>query len=148
MAQLFITIGLVFGYFISYATVRISSSMSWRLPLILQSLVALGLALACQFYLPESPRWLNFKGCKEEATVVWNRLAVSGAEGEKDEELIPPGPAQLNQGWKQKVASSMKVFGKVSRKQMMLGVFLMSTQQLSGIDGVLYVRCSLVDSSS
>lgn len=143
MAQLLITVGLVLGYFVSYGTVRISSSLSWRLPLILQSLTAVGLALASYFYIPESPRWLNFKGHKQEAIMVWDRLGVSSAEREKDEELIQSNPDILVRGWKQQITSIRKIFGKDGRRQMILGVFMMCMQQLSGIDGVLYVRPSL-----
>lgn len=34
-------------------------------------------------------------------------------------------------------------FGKEAKKPMILGIFLMSMQQLSGIDGVIYVIVSL-----
>lgn len=138
--------GLCLGYFISYGTVRISSSLSWRLPLALQSAIALLLAVASSFYLPESPRWLTYKGRRDEAMAVWDQLGVLTAEREKDDELEQTEPttasrelAGRNRPWKQQVASVFNMFERDGRKQMALGVFMMGMQQLSGIDGVLYV---------
>jgi len=50
-----------------------------------------------------------------------------------------PGDAVEQVRWRDVLA----VFGKGARRQTALGVFLMGMQQLSGIDGVLYVRCFL-----
>ncbi|KAI9718779.1 MAG: hypothetical protein M1812_003953 [Candelaria pacifica] len=145
LVQVHVTLGLCLGYFVSYGTVRISSSLSWRLPLALQSVIAILMAVASSFYLPQSPRWLNYKGRRDEALAVWEQLGVLAAEREKDDELeqIEPTTASRelagrNRPWKQQVASAFKIFGKDGRKQMALGVFMMGMQQLSGIDGVLY----------
>jgi hypothetical protein len=111
------------------------------------------LALVSYFYLPQSPRWLAFKGRGQEAAAVWDKLGVSNAEREKDLEQRPilrseAADATINaktgvlDRMQQSVANFMAMFGKSTRKQMLLGVFLMSMQQLSGIDGVLYVRIS------
>ncbi|KAI9702867.1 MAG: hypothetical protein M1836_008081 [Candelina mexicana] len=143
--QILVTLGLCLGYFISYGTVRIPSSLSWRLPLALQSVTAILMAAASSFYLPQSPRWLTYKGRRDEALAVWDQLGVLTAEREKDDELEQKEPttasrelAGRNQPWKQQVASAFKIFRKDGRKQMALGVFMMGMQQLSGIDGVLY----------
>ena len=158
MVQLLITVGLCLGFFTCYGTVEMPSSLSWRLPLALQSGIALILAFASQFYLPPSPRWLAYKGRREEAAQAWDRLGVSNAEREKDllrdatpnpdimstsaDSLNYPAPAaELSFRGKVRLslASLMKMFGREFRKPMLLGVFLMAMQQLSGIDGVIYV---------
>lgn len=154
--QLLICAGIMIGYFVSYGTVNIPSSLSWRLPLALQSAIAASAACASQFYLPASPRWLAHKGRKEEASAVWDLLGVSAAEREKDllenpvnemnelNELPAVQTTALDTGFiarlRRNSRKTSSMFGKDSRKQMMLGVFMMSMQQLSGIDGVLYVR--------
>lgn len=155
MVQLLITVGLVVGYFTCYGTVRIESSLSWRLPLALQSGIAFFLAVASALFLPESPRWLAYKGRKEEASIVWDKLGVSGAEREKDlaqnPALATGDPAtptvaekiDFSDRIRRSFAELMTVFAKDSRKPMLLGVFMMSMQQLSGIDGVIYVRLQL-----
>lgn len=151
IVQVFVTIGICLGYFMCYGTVRVSSSLSWRLPLAFQSGIALFLAVASSFYLPQSPRWLAYKGRREEASLAWDKLGVSSAEREKDllqnptatvEAVTRPTEA-VKLGFIEKirrdVVASISIFRGDSRKPMILGVFLMSMQQLSGIDGVLYV---------
>ena len=151
IVQVFVTIGICVGYFMCYGTVRVPSSLSWRLPLAFQSGIALFLAIASSFYLPQSPRWLAYKGRREEASLAWDKLGVSNAEREKDllqnsaptvDAILRPTEA-VKLGFFGKIqrdmVPSMHQFGKDSRKPMLLGVFLMSMQQLSGIDGVLYV---------
>ena len=103
--------------------------------------------------MPQSPRWLAYKGRKEEASLAWDKLGVSGAEREKNL-LQDPAPTddigrQADSTepkiltFREKVRRSMEdltaVFRGNARKPMLLGVFLMSVQQLSGIDGIIYV---------
>ena len=152
LVQVFITIGLCVGYFTCYGTVRLPSSLSWRLPLALQSGIALFLGATSFFYLPHSPRWLAYKGRREEASLAWDKLGVSNAEREKDllqnpasmvdaaaRPAVAPKVDLLNR-IRDNLVSSVSVFRKNTRKPMYLGVFMMSMQQLSGIDGVIYVR--------
>ncbi|KAI9847192.1 MAG: hypothetical protein M1837_003055 [Sclerophora amabilis] len=150
LVQVFITVGLCVGYFMCYGTVRVPSSLSWRLPLALQSGVAFILAAASCWYLPHSPRWLAYKGRREEASLVWDKLGVSNAEREKDllqnptsmvnEAAAPTETAKVGllQRMQRNLAASVEVFGKDTRKPMLLGVFMMAMQQLSGIDAVIY----------
>ncbi|KFY17269.1 hypothetical protein V492_00787, partial [Pseudogymnoascus sp. VKM F-4246] len=157
LVQLLICAGIMGGYFICYGTVNINSSLSWRLPLAIQAGIAAFGAGASALYLPPSPRWLAHKGRREEASKVWDLLGVSAAEREKDllenpETLVPETnelndlPAvhttALDRGFlarlRRNERKTASVFGKEGRKQMLLGVFMMAMQQLSGIDGVLY----------
>lgn len=139
------------GYFFCYGTVKINSSLSWRLPLAIQAFIALSAAFACQLYLPPSPRWLTHKGRKAEAEAAWDVLGVSSAEREKsersevvDEAALHPivQVSTLDAGFLPRMRQNIKnlatLFDKSSRTQLYLGVFMMSMQQLSGIDGVLY----------
>jgi hypothetical protein len=138
------------GYFMYYGTVNLKSSLSWRFPLASQAGYALVLAATSYIYLPQSPRWLAFKGRGPEATAVWGKLGVSSAEREKDLEQRPmlkseaveatgAAKTELPERMRQSMANFMAIFGKSTRKQMLLGVFMISMQQMSGIDGVLYV---------
>lgn len=112
-------------------------------------------------WLVPSPRWLTIHGRKAEANAVWDLLGVSHAEREKSE--IEQDRGSIIQGLaSQEVAVTnvpsmdtsvtavqdgdrpMKhklfdIFSKDVRSRTALAVFLMAMQQLSGIDGVLYV---------
>ena len=163
MVQLLISVGLCVGFFCCYGTAPIPSSLSWRLPFALQSGIAVALAIAAHIYLPHSPRWLAYKGRKEEASRVWDKLGVSDAEREKDilqnptlndatpltEGIALPSESTatpqttLKLSFKARLSLAMdrlrNSFGQDTRKPLVLGIFLMSMQQLSGIDGVIYV---------
>ncbi|MCJ1351909.1 MAG: hypothetical protein MMC33_001893 [Icmadophila ericetorum] len=146
MVQVSITLGLCIGYFMCYGTVKIASSMSWRFPLAIQAGIALLLAMITTFYLPQSPRWLAYKKRNAEAVTVWDTLGVSDAEREKmlltttwsgpRTDIESPGIIVVS--WRRIVKNISRTMAPDARKQMLLGVFLMSMQQLSGIDGVLY----------
>lgn len=82
---------------------------------------------------------MTAKGAHEEALALWEELGVLAAEREKleqrdEDDGLPKGV---------KMSDLLNVFGKSVWRQTFLGVFLMAMQQLSGIDGVLYVRISL-----
>lgn len=164
MVQLLVTVGICAGFFSCYGTALISSSLSWRLPFALHAGIAVVLSIAANLYLPHSPRWLAHRGRKEEASRVWDKLGVSNAEREKDllqnPALNEVGPStvplvaanedQLTTTTKsaqlgplarmRSAANHLKAtFSQDARKPMLLGIFLMSMQQLSGIDGVIYV---------
>ena len=119
----------------------------------MQSGIAFFVTLASTFYLPQSPRWLAHKGRKEEASLAWDKLGVSGAEREKnllqdpapttDVTISARGaetePLSLRDKIRENIKDVTAVFRGEARKPMLLGVFLMSVQQLSGIDGIIYV---------
>lgn len=84
IVQLFISCGIAIGFFICYGSVNIHSSLSWRLPFILQTAISVVIAIGCVF-LPFSPRWLMHKGRTEEADRVLDYLDKRMAEAEKEE---------------------------------------------------------------
>jgi hypothetical protein len=92
-------------------------------------------------FLPPSPRWLTLHGHQEEADAVWNMLGVSHAEREKVElqVAVEEVPAENDQTDNKETHQLFEIFQKDVRGRTALAVFLMGVQQLSGIDGVLYV---------
>ncbi|PGH00037.1 DNA-directed RNA polymerase III subunit RPC2 [Blastomyces parvus] len=149
LIQFFITSGLVIGYFSCYGTVRVQSSFSWRFPIALQAGIALWLTAVSLFYLPESPRWLHHHGHRAAAEAACTRLGINIIESYNEmdgdapphergnaEELSISG--RLRQHYARSARNLRLILGPGSRKQALLGVFLMSMQQLSGIDGVIY----------
>jgi hypothetical protein len=156
--QLLITTGLMVGFFTCYGTTNMESSISWRLPFILLAGYSFVFSAVTLFYLPPSPRWLTVNGKAEEAAAAWEKLGVPTADQEKilgqlDDSAALVEPASVGVAMEnlqrnttnvsrrsQKKAQIMDVFSSQSRPRLFLAMFLMGMQQLSGIDGVLYVR--------
>lgn len=132
------------------------SSISWRLPFIILACLSLIFSLSSFFWLLPSPRWLTIRGRRTEASAAWDKLGVGHAEREKAE--IEQGSTELRDSSESTNAISQQdlaavpssegrpvkdsfldVFRKDVRTRTGLAVFLMGMQQLSGIDGVLYV---------
>ena len=159
--QLLNTLGLVAGFFTCYGTTNINSSLAWRVPFIILSSLAMLFSFASLFWLVPSPRWLTLSGRHSEAPAIWDILGVSHAEREKIEnqqdngamiletrgqaeiisQLDSNAPVQVEGGKKKQ--SFFDVFSADVRTRTGLAAFMMAMQQLSGIDGVLYVRRSV-----
>ncbi|KAJ5951138.1 Major facilitator superfamily domain general substrate transporter [Penicillium vulpinum] len=138
--QLAITLGLVMGYFISYGTSRLGSSLSWRMPFILLAAFSMILCGISLVYLPESPQWLGLHGHYEMAEQAWDKLGVSHAEREKvvlqvRAQEVDSNTPNVKDGTMNKL---LAIFSKDVLGRTILAVFLMGMQQMSGIDGVLY----------
>lgn len=143
--QLLITLGLVTGYFTCYGTSNISSSLSWRTPWIILASLSMILSVLSLMLLPPSPRWLTLHGHQDEADAVWDMLGVSHAEREKVElqVAVEEVPAERDESDDNKTHKLFEIFQKDVRGRTALAVFLMGVQQLSGIDGVLYVSSAI-----
>ncbi|KAI5369830.1 Putative major facilitator, sugar transporter, major facilitator superfamily [Septoria linicola] len=76
--------GSILATGVTYATAKISGSLSWRLPLTLQCIPPLFI-LAGSFCIPESPRWLCSHGRFEEATKI---LAKHHGAGNANHPLV------------------------------------------------------------
>jgi DNA-directed RNA polymerase III subunit RPC2 len=111
-------------------------------------------------WLVPSPRWLTIHGRRDEANAIWDLLGVSHAEREKseieqDRGAMVQGPISQDiavrnvpsvdttvsaiQGARPMKHKLLDIFAEDVRARTALAVFLMAMQQLSGIDGVLYV---------
>ncbi|KAK8067322.1 MFS sugar transporter [Apiospora hydei] len=153
------TLGLVTGFFTCYGSADIPSSFSWRLPFLLLAAYSLVFSVAALFWLPASPRWLTLRGREDEAAAAWEKLGVDAADREKILEQLPtsvvdgntatvdasgsialmdlaPGTRPANPAPpKKKKSQLLDVFASDARPRLLLAVFLMGMQQLSGIDG-------------
>ncbi|KAG2005194.1 hypothetical protein GB937_008890 [Aspergillus fischeri] len=147
--QFMTCVALVAGYFISYGTVNIPGSLSWRLPFIVTAVMALFYLLINLFLLPESPRWLIRRRNFRAAEKVWDALEVRHEDREVDDRaaiadansVIPGSSSQSNPpatGEGKPHVSFRSLWTREVRKQTFLAVFLMGFLQLCGIDAVLY----------
>ena len=112
--------------------------MSWRAPFVIQAILGILLATS-RLFLPESPRWLLSRGQRERAIQELKRLDFSAVEAEKDL-LGPAAEQQISQRRPGPIDGLVMIFRKPYRKSTFLALYVLGVVQLSGIDGVLYVR--------
>ncbi|KAL4920939.1 general substrate transporter [Aspergillus aurantiobrunneus] len=131
--QTYVVFGIMSGYFIAFGSHNIAGSFSWRAPFIIQAVVAAVLCVGMVF-IPFSPRWLAQVGRSDDAKqVLCNLRPPSAVEIELDEIRKTLDPEKQHQ-----TASIKEIFNRKYRSRTALGIFLMSFQQLTGIDVVLY----------
>ncbi|KAJ7228698.1 general substrate transporter [Mycena pura] len=129
--QLFNTVGVATGYFTCFGTINFPDSVSWRLPLALQAVVAIVLAIGTPFF-PHSPHWLRSVGrpCDAEAATVKFGLRVT--EVRKEDEAIAGGPsaqvAKLTF-----VQQAKELWAKDVRFRTFFALFLMGMQQYAPV---------------
>lgn len=139
--QFMTCLALVVGYFMSYGTVKIRSSFSWRLPYILITAMAVLYVLVNLVLLPQSPRWLIRRQGYRAAEKVWDELGVKQEDREVTSDI---GTTALEESSPQdrrarRHTSFRGLWARDVRKQTFLAVFLLGFLQLCGIDAVLYV---------
>jgi len=136
--QLSTAFGICAGYFTCYGSVKIQSSISWRLPFVIQGAFAMVLAVSC-YFLPTSPRWLMLCGKREQALKELDRLNFSRVEAEKDF-LNSTNEAYASAST---LEGFLLIFRRQYRARTILAFFVLGMVQLSGIDGVLYYAPTL-----
>ena len=135
--QLLITIGIAAGYFIAYWSSRLDSSLAWRIPFIVEACVAATLSIGMAF-MPFSPRWLVQHGQFGQAHNVLSKLRQTTEHADKELQSIR---RSLEEEGTQN-ASFSEVFSKRYIKRSLFGIFLMGSQQLSGVC-VCCIHCLL-----
>ncbi|KAJ6523470.1 general substrate transporter [Mycena vulgaris] len=133
--QLFNVVGITAGYFTCFGTVKSADSFSWRFPLGLQAVVAIVLAIGTPFF-PHSPHWLLSVNRPVDAEAATLTLGLQMTEIRKNE-AATRGPARdaVKQTFKQQ---AKELWAKDVRFRTFFGLFIMTMQQASGIDAVLY----------
>ncbi|XP_022728823.1 polyol transporter 5-like [Durio zibethinus] len=81
LPELFITIGILFGYLSNYFLAGLPNHINWRIMLGLAGLPAIAIGLGV-LVMPESPRWLVMKGRFDEANKILLKTSDSNEEAE------------------------------------------------------------------
>lgn len=138
LLQLFVVVGIMTGYFIAYGSHQLSGSMAWRLPFIVQAVMAAVLSLGL-LLLPFSPRWLVQAGRSDDARRVLTKLRTEAAVDSELREI----QQSLQSDRHKSVASWGEIFGRKYISRTSLGIFLMSFQQLTGASSFFFWLYSL-----
>ena len=167
LQQLSTTIGIMIAYWIGYGTNYIGgtgdgqSELAWRLPLIIQGIPAVFLAVGVVVLLPFSPRMLINKGRDEEALKVLSSLRKLPPDNElvqieyleiKSEVLFEkrifterfPELAATGSVWRREYAQYTNIFrSKDNFKRVAIAGLVMFFQQWSGIDSIIYYATNI-----
>ncbi|UWZ34103.1 sugar porter family MFS transporter [Dactylosporangium roseum] len=133
LQQLMITVGIFVSYLVGFA---FSPSHGWRWMLGLAAVPAAVMLLGL-LGLAESPRWLLSRGREDEARTVMLR---SRSPGEADEELAEMRAITATE----RGMTIRDVFGRRLRPAVLLGVAVAATNQLVGVNAVIYYTPTLL----
>jgi len=113
----------------------LGSSAAWRIPLALQIVPALILAIGILFF-PFSPRWLMAQGRDNEALIVLMKIRSSSRIDTLDE--YNDIKNEIDFEHKQAIKSYSQFFYPPLRRCLLLGISIQVLQQLTGINSIMY----------
>nr|ADU86021.1 putative D-amino acid deaminase [Dactylosporangium aurantiacum subsp. hamdenensis] len=134
LQQLMITVGIFVSYLVGFAFSGVDQGWRWMLGL---AVVPAAVMLLGLLGLAESPRWLLSRGRDDEARAVMLR---SRRPREADEEL-----AEIREiSAAERDMSIRDVFGRQLRPAVLLGVAVAATNQLVGVNAIIYYTPTLL----
>ncbi|KAL3466373.1 general substrate transporter [Aspergillus heterothallicus] len=139
-------IGSLVCAWVVYGTLDLHSSWSWRTPTMLQGLPAV-FQVAFIWFLPESPRWLMYKGREEEALEI---LIKYHANGNQQDELVTAEFYEIREvlrAEKEVETSGVKLFFATpgNRQRLLIIIILAIAGQWSGNGLVSYYLTKILE---
>lgn len=147
LPEIFINIGILLGYMVSYVFSGLPSNVNWRLMLGVGMLPALVLAVGV-LLMPESPRWLVMQNRIKEAEIVLFKTSNDEAEANVRLQEIMDAAGIVSDGsggtrsslnsegqgvWKELLWPTSPV-----RRMLIVALGVQFFQQASGIDATVY----------
>lgn len=136
--QMILCFGELVAFWFNYVFHLMPSNDWWRIPLAIQILPAIVLAVGCWFWVPPSPRWLVAQGRYDCAREVLTRLHGSkAAETEllDIQESIEYDKASNETSWRD-------MFRMPVLRVTALGMGIQFFQQMTGTNSILYYTVS------
>ncbi|KAJ5777042.1 MFS sugar transporter-like protein [Penicillium odoratum] len=142
-------VGALIAAGVTYGTATIDSTWAWRIPSILQGLFTI-ICIVILPFVPESPRWLVFKGRNEESI---KALAATHSNGdindpmvlEQFDEIKATIQFEQNQGEKLTLLDTMRT--PSNRKRMMLAMSVAVFSMISGNNIISYYLGDMLDNA-
>lgn len=141
MHQFGVTIGFCLAFWITYCTFDLQNELSWSIPLNIQVIPPIVLAIGL-YFVPESPRWLIHQERFSEAKQILQILRDK--KDTNDLELMMEYTGIIQERNYDRKYSSQSYKSLISkgidnnRKRTILGVGLHIMTQLTGINALLY----------
>ncbi|KAL5593926.1 hypothetical protein FOBRF1_013028 [Fusarium oxysporum] len=161
---LFVVLGIVIAFWITYATKDMDSHWSWRLPFLIQIFPGLILGFGAVF-LPFSPRWLASKGREQEALdnlvkvrqvpktdarvqrewieILAEARFQNNVLAERHPVLTAPENKSITNSIKLEIVSWTDCFKAGCWRRILVGAGLMFFQQFIGINALIYYSPTL-----
>ncbi|KAF5355074.1 hypothetical protein D9756_005752 [Leucocoprinus leucothites] len=161
LEQFSIVLGVVLGFWTGFFTREIPGSLSWRIPLGIQLIPGIILALGC-YFLPPSPRLLVLQGRYDDALASLAKLRLRTQEEAQGDPLLQIELLEMKveatlihqtdegagpkSGLVGELRNWEKLFRPRFRRRTLIGIMIMVFQQWSGINALLYYGPTLVRS--
>lgn len=138
--QIFVTLGFCAAFWLGYATFKLNSDRTWRIPVGLQ-LVAGLVMIAGLYFIPESPRWLIYRDRNTEALEILAKLRSKGNINDVEVQMEFTGIVQDvsfdKMAYQQRFLSLLRKGNDNNRRRTLLGMGIHTFTQLSGINALL-----------
>lgn len=139
LQQMAINFGILCAYLIQYGCSYIDGQAAWRLPLGIQMVPTISLAIM-MFFMPDSPRWLVKKGRVDEAR---RALAQVQTGGDLHDPLIDSEMDEIEatlaaESLMEKPSYFQILFSKRYGRRTLVGIGAQWWQQLTGINSIMY----------
>ncbi|KAJ4259549.1 hypothetical protein NW762_007478 [Fusarium torreyae] len=161
---LFVVLGVVIAFWITYGTMNMASHWSWQLPFLIQIFPGLLLGFGAIF-LPFSPRWLASKGREQEALenlvkirqvpeadarvqrewieIIAEARFQNGVLAERHPVLTAPENKSFSNSFKLEIVSWTDCLKPGCWRRTFVGAGLMFFQQFIGINALVYYSPTL-----
>ena len=143
-AEMSTNMGIVLGFFFNWLFKDLPENVNWRVMLLCGIFIPSLLIILTLAFMPESPRWLITKGRTEEAKHVLRRTHPEGADIDVVVQSIVEDiqQAELHEAttWK-----SVLCPAKQYRHTVWLAFFIAVSQQINGVEGVLFYAPTLYE---